>query len=60
MKAAFNNVNIITIEKNTIIDCTNCCFFNKYDVCLNNELRYHYVCNNRHILDINIDDIFKL
>ena len=60
MKAAFNNANIITRERNTLINCTNCCFFYRHDICFNDELRYHHICNNWHILDINIDDIFKL
>lgn len=60
MKASFNNVNIITREREIFTDCTNCCFFYKYDVCYNSELRYHDICNVWHTLSINIDDIFKL
>lgn len=60
MKAAFNNVNIITRERETWVDCPNCCFFSRHDVCLNRDLRHHDICNSWHILDVNIADIFKL
>lgn len=60
MKAAFNNTNIITKERKTLINCASCCFFNRHDVCFNNELRHHNICYSWHILDINIDDIFTL
>lgn len=60
MKAAFNDVNIIIRKRETLVDCITCCFYHKRDVCFNNELRYRNICHDRHTLDINIDDIFKL
>lgn len=60
MKVSFNGINIITKERETCIDCVNCCFFHNRDACHNRELRYHDICNDWHILDINVDDIFKL
>lgn len=60
MKAAFNDINIITKERQTWLDCASCCFFSKHTVCYNSSLRYSNICNDWHTLDINIDDIFKL
>lgn len=60
MKAALNNVNIITKIRKKWVDCTNCCFFHEHDICYNRELRYHDICYNWHTLDTNVDDIFKL
>lgn len=60
MKVAFNNVNIITIPKKIFGKCMNCCFYHKRDVCFNRELRFGNICNNWHILDVNVSDIFKL
>lgn len=60
MKSAFNDVNIITRVNKTLGKCLNCCFYHKLNVCFNRELRSDNICNNCHILDINVDDIFKL
>jgi len=62
MQIALNNQNVILkpyrLQEH---DCYTCCFYRNLDLCHNLELRTHFICLTRKMLDSQeLNDIFKI